>query len=64
VDLSSVKSLFVSLILVARLGDEVVAGQPLYRPAAQPAGSILRAAVGLAHSYDFTTADIKHEEPG
>ncbi len=64
VDLSPVESLFVSLILMARLGDEVVAGQPLYCPTAQPAGFALRAAVRLAHSYDLTTASIEDEEPG
>lgn len=64
VDFSPVESLFVSLIPMARLGDEVVAGQPLYCPAAQPAGPALRAAVSLTHSHDFTTAGIEHEEPG
>ena len=58
VDLSSVESLLVSLIFMARLGDEVVAGQPLYRPAAQPAGSALRAAVSLAHSRYSTIVGI------
>lgn len=64
VDLSPVESLFVSLILVARLRDEVVADQPLYCPAAQPAGSALRATVSLAHSHDFTIAGIEDQEPG
>jgi hypothetical protein len=41
----------------------MVAGQPLYCPAAQPAGSTLRAAVSLAHSHNFTTGGIEHEEP-
>ncbi len=59
VDLSPVESLLVPLILVARLGNEVVAGQPLYRPAAQPTGSVLHVAVSLAHSRDFTIAAIR-----
>jgi hypothetical protein len=58
VDLSPVESLLVPLILVARLGDKVVAGQLLYRPAAQPTGSAFDVAVSLAHSRDFTIAGI------
>ena len=58
VNLSAVESLLVSLILVARLGDKVMASQPLYRPGAQPTGSALRAAASLAHSRDSTIAGI------
>ena len=62
VDLSPVESLLVPLILMARLGDKVVPGQPLYRPAAQPAGSALRAAVSLAHSH-YSTIVASAEPP-
>ena len=58
VNLSPVESLLVSLIFMTRLGDKMVAGQPLYCPAAQTTGSVLRAAVGLAHSRNSTIAGI------
>jgi hypothetical protein len=49
VDLPPVEGLLVSLVLVARPGNEVVAGQLLHRASAQPARSTPRAAISLAH---------------
>ena len=59
VNLSPVENLLVSLIFMACLGDEMVAGQPPYRPAAQATGSVLCAAVNLAHSSNSTIAGIE-----
>ncbi len=55
VDLSPVKGLFVSLVLVARPRYEVMTGQTLDRPAAQPASSALRAAASFVHSLNPST---------
>jgi hypothetical protein len=49
VDLPPIERLLVALVLVARPGDEVVAGQLLHRASAQAARSAPRAAVSLAH---------------
>ena len=47
VHLLTIERLLISLILVARPGNEVVPGQPLHRASAEPARSTLHAAVVL-----------------
>ena len=53
-DLLPVERLLVSLVLVARPGDEVVPGQLLHRATTQPA----RAAVNVAHAPMLASAEM------
>ena len=53
-DLLPVERLLVSLVLVARPGNEVVPGQLLHRATTQPA----RAAVNVAHAPMLASAEV------